>query len=97
MAAKQAEKTGPYAFLKELQESGKIPFSKYFTPHDFRRGAGGDLGFNVTEHVRLKMMGHSGGMSHGYTRNDLLELCKSADFVGTPWAPNEDIESTLLS
>jgi len=90
-------RSGPYNFLKGLQDRGKIPFSKRFTPHDFRRGAGGDLGFNVTEHVRLKMMGHSGGMSHGYTRNDLLELSKASEFIGITWSPCDDKELTLLS
>ena len=90
-------KSGPYAFLKGLQDEGKIPFSKSFTPHDFRRGAGGDLGFNVTEHVRLKMMGHSGGMSHGYTRNDLLELVKASEFIGITWSPCDGKELLLVS
>jgi len=95
--ANKEAKSGPYAFLKGLQDEGRIPFSKSFTPHDFRRGAGGDLGFNVTEHVRLKMMGHSGGMSHGYTRNDLLELSKASEFIGITWSPCDNKELTLLN
>ena len=50
--------------------------------HSFRHAAGGDLGYNLPEHTKKKLMGHSGGMTDRYTREDMKALSKAVEYIG---------------
>ncbi|MEB3184450.1 MAG: site-specific integrase [Cyanobacteriota bacterium] len=66
---------------KKLKLEGRI------NPHAFRHGAGGDLGYELPEGLKKKLMGHAGGMTDHYTREDLKKLRAAANVIGTPWEP----------
>ena len=66
---------------KKLNLEGRI------NPHAFRHGAGGDLAYELPEGLKKKLMGHAGGMTDHYTREDLKKLREAADFIGTEWEP----------
>jgi integrase len=68
---------------KKLNLVGRI------NPHAFRHGAGGDLGYELPEGLKKKLMGHAGGMTDHYTREDLAKLRVAANVIGTEWAPPE--------
>lgn len=55
--------------------------------HAFRHGAGGDLGYNQTEHIKKTLLGHSGNLTDHYTRNDWLKLREAVEGIGTDWKP----------
>jgi integrase len=50
--------------------------------HSFRHAAGGDLGYHLPEHTKKKLMGHAGGMTDHYTREDMNVLNKAVEFIG---------------
>ena len=50
--------------------------------HSFRHAAGGQLGYNCSEHIKMKLMGHSGGMTDRYTREDMKALNDAVEFIG---------------
>ena len=64
---------------KKLKLEGRI------NPHAFRHGAGGDLGYELPEGLKKKLMGHAGGMTDHYTRDDLKKLREAANVIGTEW------------
>ena len=66
---------------KKLELEGRI------NPHAFRHGAGGDLGYELPEGLKKKLMGHAGGMTDHYTREDLKKLRVAANVIGTEWEP----------
>ncbi len=66
---------------KKLKLEGRI------NPHAFRHGAGGDLGYELPEGIKKKLMGHAGGMTDHYTREDLRKLREAANVIGTEWEP----------
>jgi integrase len=66
---------------KKLNLEGRI------NPHAFRHGAGGDLGYELPEGLKKKLMGHAGGMTDHYTREDLKKLRAAANVIGTEWEP----------
>jgi integrase len=66
---------------KKLELEGRI------NPHAFRHGAGGDLGYELPEGLKKKLMGHAGGMTDHYTREDLKKLREAANVIGTEWQP----------
>ena len=66
---------------KKLKLEGRI------NPHAFRHGAGGDLGYELPEGLKKKLMGHAGGMTDHYTREDLKKLRAAANVIGTEWEP----------
>lgn len=66
---------------KKLELEGRI------NPHAFRHGAGGDLGYELPEGLKKKLMGHAGGMTDHYTREDLKKLRAAANVIGTDWEP----------
>ena len=66
---------------KKLKLEGRI------NPHAFRHGAGGDLGYELPEGLKKKLMGHAGGMTDHYTREDLKKLRVAANVIGTEWQP----------
>jgi integrase len=66
---------------KKLELEGRI------NPHAFRHGAGGDLGYELPEGLKKKLMGHAGGMTDHYTREDLKKLRAAANVIGTEWKP----------
>jgi integrase len=53
--------------------------------HAFRHGAGGDLGYNQTEHIKKLLLGHAGNISDHYTRNDWLKLREAVESIGIEW------------
>lgn len=55
--------------------------------HAFRHGAGGDLGYNQTEHVKKLLLGHAGNITDHYTRQDWLRLREAVETIGTEWEP----------
>ena len=58
--------------------------------HAFRHGAGGDLGYTQTEHIKITLMGHAGKQTDQYSRREWLELRKAVEHIGTDWeAPSE--------
>ena len=66
---------------KRLNLEGRI------NPHAFRHGAGGDLGYELPEGLKKKLMGHAVGMTDHYTREDLKKLRAAANVIGTEWEP----------
>jgi len=56
-------------------------------PHSFRHAAGGDLTYELPEGIKKKMMGHSGGITDRYTREDLKKLREAAEHIGIDWEP----------
>jgi len=55
--------------------------------HAFRHGAGGDLGYTQTEHIKITLMGHAGKQTDKYSRREWLELRKAVEYIGTDWEP----------
>lgn len=55
--------------------------------HAFRHGAGGDLGYTQTEHVKKLLLGHAGNITDHYTRNDWIQLREAVEAIGTAWSP----------
>ena len=53
--------------------------------HAFRHGAGGDLGYTQTEHIKITLMGHAGKQTDQYSRREWLELRKAVEQIGTHW------------
>jgi integrase len=51
-------------------------------PHAFRHAAGGDLGYYLPEHIKKKLMGHAGGLTDHYTREDMKVLADAVEFIG---------------
>ncbi|WP_398329577.1 tyrosine-type recombinase/integrase [Vulcanococcus sp.] len=68
---------------KKLNLEGRI------NPHAFRHGAGGDLAYELPEGLKKKLMGHAGGMTDHYTREDLKKLREASNYIGTDWKPPE--------
>lgn len=66
---------------KELGIEGRI------NAHAFRHGAGGDLGYSQTEHIKITLMGHAGKQTDQYSRREWLELRKAVETIGTDWSP----------
>lgn len=66
---------------KVLGLSGRI------NAHAFRHGAGGDLGYTQTEHIKITLMGHAGKQTDQYSRREWLELRKAVEHIGTEWEP----------
>lgn len=65
----------------------KLELEGRINPHAFRHGAGGDLGYELPEGLKKKLMGHAGGMTDHYTREDLKKLRAAANVIGTEWEP----------
>ncbi len=55
--------------------------------HAFRHGAGGDLGYTQTEHIKITIMGHAGKQTDQYSRREWIELRKAVEHIGTDWEP----------
>ncbi len=55
--------------------------------HAFRHGAGGDLGYSQTEHIKITLMGHAGKQTDQYSRREWFELHKAVETIGTDWTP----------
>ena len=45
------------------------------------------LGYELPEGLKKKLMGHAGGMTDHYTREDLKKLRAAANVIGTEWKP----------
>lgn len=78
-------KDGSGSFLRQAQKvlgtEGRI------NAHAFRHGAGGDLGYSQTEHIKITLMGHAGKQTDQYSRREWLELRKAVESIGTDWSP----------
>ena len=66
---------------KKLNLAGRL------NPHSFRHAAGGDLTYELPEGIKKKLMGHSGGITDRYTREDLKKLREAAEHIGIDWEP----------
>ena len=64
------------AAKKDLQIAGRT------NPHSFRHAAGGDLGYSQPEHIKKKLMGHVGGITDHYTREDMKVLNEAVESIG---------------
>ena len=56
------------------------------------------MGYELPEGLKKKLMGHAGGMTDHYTREDLKKLRAAANVMGTEWeAPvtNKDTTKTV--
>jgi hypothetical protein len=70
-------------FLRKAKE--ELGITGRINAHAFRHGAGGDLGYNQTEHVKKLLLGHAGNITDHYTRNDALKLREAVETIGTEW------------
>ena len=50
--------------------------------HAFRHAVGGELGYSTRDHIKMKILGHEGGMTDHYTREDLHQLSEAMQVVG---------------
>ena len=73
------------AFLRKAKKT--LGITTRINAHAFRHGAGGDLGYNQTEHVKKLLLGHSGNITDHYTRTDWLKLREAVEIIGTDWEP----------
>jgi integrase len=73
------------AFLRKAKKT--LGITTRINAHAFRHGAGGDLGYNHTEHVKKLLLGHSGNITDHYTRTDWLKLREAVEIIGTDWEP----------
>jgi len=78
-------KDGAGSFLRKAKS--ELGLKGNINPHAFRHGAGGDLGYNQTEHIKKTLLGHSGNITDHYTRNDWLRLREAVEGIGTDWKP----------
>ena len=51
-------------------------------PHSFRHFTGGQSGYEHSEHLKKKLMGHSGGMTDHYTREDMRKMNEAVEDLG---------------
>lgn len=79
-------RSGPENWCQKVKK--QLGLNGTFKPHAFRHGAGGDLGYTQTEHTKKMLMGHKGGITDLYTREDLLRIAEAAEEIGTNWQPN---------
>lgn len=71
-----------------LRTAGKVlGIEGRINAHAFRHGAGGDLGYTQTEHIKITLMGHAGKQTDQYSRREWLELRKAVECIGTEWMP----------
>lgn len=82
---RKSPKDGVGAFLRKAKKT--LGVTTRINAHAFRHGAGGDLGYNQTEHIKKLLLGHSGNITDHYTRNDLLKLREAVEIIGTDWKP----------
>jgi integrase len=72
-------------FLRKAKQTLNI--TTRINAHAFRHGAGGDLGYNQTEHIKKLLLGHAGNVTDHYTRHDWRKLREAVETIGTPWEP----------
>jgi integrase len=65
----------------------KLKLTGRLNPHSFRHAAGGDLTYELPEGIKKKLMGHSGGITDRYTREDLKKLREASEHIGINWEP----------
>ena len=68
-----------------LNTKTKLNLSGACNPHAFRHTVGGELGYSVREHIKKKILGHEGGMTDHYSREDLAQLNEAMQVVGQNW------------
>jgi integrase len=81
-------RNGPGNWTRLLEK--KLNLNGRLNPHSFRHAAGGDLTYELPEGIKKKLMGHSGGITDRYTREDLNKLREAAEFIGIQWEPPAD-------
>ena len=67
-------------FLRDAK--AKLNIEGPTNAHSFRHAAGGDLGYNCPEHIKKKLMGHAGGITDHYTREDMSKLNEVVEHLG---------------
>ncbi|WP_246833859.1 tyrosine-type recombinase/integrase [Synechococcus sp. CB0101] len=72
-------------FLRQARKA--LGIEGRINAHAFRHGAGGDLGYSQTEHIKITLMGHAGKQTDQYSRREWLELRKAVEAIGTDWTP----------
>ena len=78
-------KDGSGNFLRQARKA--LGIGGRINAHAFRHGAGGDLGYTQTEHIKITLMGHAGKQTDQYSRREWLELRKAVEAIGTDWTP----------
>jgi integrase len=78
-------RNGPGNWTRLLEK--KLNLDGRLNPHAFRHAAGGDLTYELPEGIKKKLMGHSGGITDHYTREDLKKLREAAEHIGIAWEP----------
>ena len=78
-------KDGSGNFLRQARKA--LGVEGRINAHAFRHGAGGDLGYTQTEHIKITLMGHAGKQTDQYSRREWLELRKAVEAIGTDWTP----------
>lgn len=68
------------AFLRESKQA--LNLDGACNAHAFRHAVGGELGYSTREHIKMKILGHEGGMTDHYTREDLHQLSEAMEVVG---------------
>jgi integrase len=81
----KSPKDAPGNWTRSLEK--KLDLEGPLNPHSFRHAAGGDLTYESTEGLKKKMMGHAGGMTDHYTKEDLKKLRAAANHIGIDWEP----------
>lgn len=72
-------------FLRQARKA--LGIEGRINAHAFRHGAGGDLGYSQTEHIKITLMGHAGKQTDQYSRREWVELRKAVETIGTDWSP----------
>jgi len=86
-------RSGPGNWTRLLEK--KLNLNGRLNPHSFRHAAGGDLTYELPEGIKKKLMGHSGGITDRYTREDLKKLREAAEHIGITWEPPDQESDTF--
>ena len=81
----KSPRNGPGNWTRSLEK--KLNLTGRLNPHSFRHAAGGDLTYELPEGIKKKLMGHSGGITDRYTREDLKKLREASEHIGITWEP----------
>ena len=73
--------SGLQAWLEKTKK--KLEINGNANAHAWRHLSGGYLGYSQTEHLKKTLMGHCGGLTDRYTREDMKSLSQAVECLGS--------------